>query len=35
MEWNFPLPDYLFEKGIISKERLLEIETIEEKIQSF
>jgi hypothetical protein len=25
----------LFEKGIISKERLLEIETIEEKIQSF
>lgn len=35
MEWNFPLPDYLFEKGIISKERLSEIETIEEKIQSF
>jgi len=35
MEWNFPLPDYLFEKGIISKERLSEIETIKEKIESF
>lgn len=35
MEWNFPLPDYLFEKGNISKERLSEIETIKEKIESF
>jgi hypothetical protein len=35
MEWNFPLPDFLFEKGIISKGRLLEIETIEENIESF
>lgn len=35
IEWNFPLPDYLFEKGIISKERLSEIQSIEEEIESF
>ena len=35
MEWNFPLPDYLFEKEINSKERLSEIQTIEEEIDSF
>lgn len=35
MEWNFPLPKYLYEMGIISKERLLEIKTIEDKIESF
>ena len=32
MDWNFPLPDYLFKKGIISKERLLEIDSIIEKL---
>ena len=35
MEWNFYLPEYLFEEGIISEERLSEIKTIEEKIESF
>ena len=35
IEWNFPLPDYLFEKGIISKERLDEIESLKEKVDSF
>ena len=35
MEWNFPLPYYLYEKGIISKGRLNEIESIQEKIDSF
>ena len=35
MEWNFPLPHYLYEKGIISKGRLNEIETTLEKVDSF
>mgnify|MGYP001229746997 CR=1 FL=1 len=35
MEWNFPLPYYLYEKGIISKGRLNEIETTLEKVDSF
>lgn len=35
MEWNFYLPDYLFEKGVISTERLDEIESIQKKIDSF
>ena len=35
MEWNFYLPEYLFEKGMISKGRLEEIESIQEKVDSF
>ena len=32
MDWNFPLPDYLFKKGIISKERLLGLDSIIKKL---
>jgi len=35
MEWNFPLFEYLYEKSVISKERLSEIKIILEKIESF
>jgi hypothetical protein len=35
LEWNFPLPDYLLGKEIISREYLSEIKTIEERIESF
>jgi hypothetical protein len=35
MEWNFYLPKYLYEMGIISKERLDEIESLQEKVDSF
>jgi hypothetical protein len=35
MKWNFPLSEYLYEKSIISKERLKEIESILEKVDSF
>ena len=34
LDWNFPLPDYLFKKGIISKEMLLEIDSIVQKIET-
>ena len=34
IDWNFPLPDYLFKKGIISKEMLLEIDSIVQKIET-
>lgn len=33
MEWNFPLHEYLYEKSIISKERLSEIKIILEEIE--
>jgi hypothetical protein len=32
LDWNFPLPDYLFKKGIISKERLLGVGSIIKKL---
>lgn len=35
MEWNFPLLEYLYEKGVISKERLDGIERILEKVNYF
>ena len=35
MEWNFPLSEYLYEKGVISKESLDEIDSIEKRLNHY